>query len=95
MTASSDDIFAAVKEAIESVLGPRYKGDPITQETVLFSASPTGDPGLDLDSLDALDLVSMLEQQYGKEIPAETDVAQLSTVGDIVRLVHETLAGTA
>jgi acyl carrier protein len=96
MAASHDEIFAAVKEGIVAVLGPRYKGDvPITEDTPLFAASADSAPALDLDSLDALDLVSILEQQYEKEIPAETDIEQLSTVGDIVGLVHETLVGTA
>lgn len=43
---------------------------------------------LDADSLDVVDLVMSLEDEYGIEMPDE-DVENIKTVGDIVRYIEE------
>lgn len=44
------------------------------------------------DSLDIVDMVMNLEDEFGAEIPDE-DVENLRTVGDVVRYIEENLSG--
>ena len=43
---------------------------------------------LDADSLDIVDLVMSLEDEYGLEMPDE-EVEKIKTVGDVVRYIEE------
>ncbi len=49
---------------------------------------------LELDSLDAVDLVVRLEQETGVEI-AEAELKELVTVEDVLRLLRDKLRGDA
>lgn len=49
---------------------------------------------LGLDSLDAVELVIALEQQFGIDV-SDAEVARLETVGDLVTLVVERASGHA
>ena len=52
-----------LKEDIIATLGIHLKPSDISNDTPLF-----GDGGIGLDSIDAIDLVSLLENNYGVEI---------------------------
>lgn len=52
-------------------------------DTEVTEFTPLSDLGL--DSLDFLDLLLAIEQQTGKSVP-ENKIAELHTVGDIIRL---------
>ena len=80
---SEDDIFAHVR----ATLAELFELDP-------SSISPTstifGD--LDLDSIDAIDLVARLQQLTGKRID-EATMRTVRTVGDLITIVRDQLAG--
>ena len=48
---------------------------------------------LDLDSIDAIDLVVGLEEETGLDV-SESELRSIRVVGDIVDLVHGKLAGS-
>ena len=55
--------------------------DQITMESDIIS-------DFDADSLDVVDLVMSLEDEYGIEVPDE-DIENFHTVGDVVRFIDE------
>ena len=63
---------------------PHYNGredDEITMETHLMK-------DLEADSLDAVEIIMAIEDEYGIEIPDE-EAEKMQTVGDLVRYVEE------
>jgi acyl carrier protein len=59
------------------------------EEKITMDASITDDLGA--DSLDVVDLVMSLEEEFDIEIPDE-DVENMKTVGDIVKYVESKLS---
>ena len=74
------DIFEKVKELIAEQLDVADK-DGITE-----ASSITDDLGA--DSLDVVDLVMALEDEFSVEIP-EDEVENIKTVGDIVKYIED------
>ena len=74
------DIFEKVKELIAEQLDVADK-DGITE-----ASSITDDLGA--DSLDVVDLVMALEDEFNVEIP-EDEVENIKTVGDIVKYIED------
>ena len=68
-----------IKQIIAEQLG-------VKKEEVVESAKFVDDLGA--DSLDTVELVMALEEEFGVEIPDE-DAEKLSTVGDALRYVEE------
>lgn len=58
----------------------------VNAEKVTMEASITDD--LDADSLDVVDLVMSLEEEFDVEIPDE-EVENIKTVGDIVKYIED------
>ncbi|MEU7137495.1 phosphopantetheine-binding protein [Streptomyces sp. NPDC046261] len=60
-------------------------GTEITRDAALFYAADPDQPVLGLDSMEALELITVLEREFGVEL-AETDIriTDLRTVGDVV-----------
>lgn len=58
----------------------------VEEEKVALEASITEDLGA--DSLDVVDLVMSLEDEFGVEIP-DDQVENIKTVGDIVKYIEE------
>ena len=75
-------VFDKVKELISEQLD--VKADDITE------ASNIQDD-LGADSLDVVDLVMALEDEFDVEIP-EDQVENIKTVGDIVKFIEHTMA---
>lgn len=75
---SENDILNTLK----SILEETFEVDP---ETVTLEKHLYQD--LDLDSIDAVDLVIKLQEITGKKIKPE-EFKQVRTVGDVVRTVH-------
>ncbi|MEV5239698.1 phosphopantetheine-binding protein [Streptomyces cinnamoneus] len=69
-------------------------GTDITRDSALFYAADPDQPVLGLDSMEALELISVLEKEFGVEL-ADTDIriGDLRTVGDVVEAMS--MAGTA
>ena len=77
MAASREEVFERVKEVLTEQLG-------IDEGEVTEEASFTED--LDADSLDLVELIMELEDQFGLKIPDE-DAQKLTTVGEAVDYV--------
>ena len=79
MAASREEVFERVKEVLTEQLG--VDGDQITNE-----ASFTED--LDADSLDLVELIMELEDQFGVKIPDE-EAQGIKTVNQAVDYIME------
>ena len=78
---------AEIAKTIKDILAADFDVDPeaIKPETNLFT-------DLDLDSIDAVDLVVRLQQETGKKVePAE--FKKIRTVGDVVAAVSKLVKG--
>lgn len=75
-------VFARLKRLIIEQLG-------VDDEDVVLSASFLDD--LNGDSLELVELTSMIEEEFGIEIPDE-DALRLQTVQDVVDYVEERIA---
>lgn len=74
------DIFEKVKDLIADQL------DVDDKEGITLDSSITDDLGA--DSLDVVDLVMALEDEFNVEIP-EDQVENIKTVGDIVKYIED------
>ena len=72
-----------VLEKIKTILSEQFdvEEDNITTETTLQD-------DLGADSLDVVDLVMTLEDEFDMEIPDE-DITEVRTVGDVVKYLEE------
>jgi len=73
----------AVTEKVKSIISEQLG---VKQEEVTPEASFIDDLGA--DSLDTVELVMALEEEFGIEIPDE-DAEKITTVGDAVRYIEE------
>lgn len=74
------DIFEKVKDLIADQL------DVADKESITEASSITDDLGA--DSLDVVDLVMALEDEFSVEIP-EDEVENIKTVGDIIKYIED------
>ena len=74
-------VFDKVKDIIVDQLD-------VDEDSVKMEASITDDLGA--DSLDVVDLVMSLEEEFDVEIPDE-QVENVKTVGDIVKFIEENI----
>jgi acyl carrier protein len=75
----SDDVFQRVKKVTVEKLS-------VKEEEVTMEASFTEDLGA--DSLDVVELVMALEDEFGTEIP-DDEVGAIKTVGDAVNYISK------
>ena len=78
---SSEDIFEKVKEIIVEQLG-------VAETSVTLEASFIDDLGA--DSLDIVELIMALEEEFDLEIP-DADAEKVVTVGDVVDYIKENI----
>jgi len=78
--------MAAIAEKIKAVIAEQLGVKP---EEVTDQAKFVDDLGA--DSLDTVELVMALEEEYGIEIPDE-DAEKLTTVGEAIKYIEEKLA---
>lgn len=78
---TQDKVIEIMKETL------KFDKQDLTAETNLFK-------DLGVDSLDAVELVMALEEEYGIEIPDE-DVPNLTTIGSIANYIDEHCAAEA
>lgn len=79
---SGEEIFEKVKGIIVEQLG-------VTDTSVTTEASFIDDLGA--DSLDIVELIMALEEEFDTEIP-DSDAEKIVTVGDVVDYIKEHLA---
>lgn len=72
-------VFDKVKEIIVEQLG--VEDDKVTMDTHLMK-------DLEADSLDAVEIIMAIEEEYGIEIPDE-EAEKFQTVSDLVSYVEE------
>ena len=73
------DVFDRVKKIVIEHLD-------VEEDKVVEKASFIDDLGA--DSLDTVELVMALEEEFGNEIPDE-DAEKLTSVGDVIRFIEE------
>jgi len=78
--------MSAIAEKVKAVIAEQLGVKP---EEVTDQAKFVDDLGA--DSLDTVELVMALEEEYGIEIPDE-DAEKLTTVGDAIKYIDEKLA---
>ncbi len=76
----------AVEEKIKSIIAEQLG---VKAEEVTPQASFIDDLGA--DSLDTVELIMALEEEFGVEIPDE-DAEKMTTVGDAIRYIEEKAA---
>ena len=76
---STEEVFEKVKAIIVEQLG-------VSEASVTMEASFIDDLGA--DSLDIVELVMALEEEFDLEIP-DTDAEKVVTVGDVVEYIKE------
>lgn len=74
-----EEIFEKVREVIMDQLGIEEE-DKITMETTFID-------DLGADSLDVVELIIALEEEFGIEIP-ETEAEKIVTVGNVVEYIN-------
>ncbi len=76
---------AEIEQKIKDILVTEFECDParLTRDTNLFTE-------LDLDSIDAVDLVVRLQQEIQKRVEPE-DFRSIRTLGDVVAAVSKLL----
>jgi len=74
-----EEIFEKVKEVIIDQLGIEDE-EKVTMETTFID-------DLGADSLDVVELIIALEEEFGMEIP-ETEAEKIVTVGDVVEYIN-------
>ncbi len=80
---SQEDIFEKLRGYLEEMF--EVPPDKIVLDARLFE-------DLDLDSIDAVDLVTKMQEISGKKIRPE-QFRTVRTVGDVIERVHELLVG--
>ena len=71
-----------ILEQLRTVLAAEFEIEP---ESITLTAHLMDD--LDIDSIDAIDILARLRELTGKDLPAEA-LKEVRTVGDVVALVE-------
>lgn len=80
-----EDIFETLKAALVDLF--EIEPERVTLEANLYQ-------DLEIDSIDAIDLIDHIKRQTGKKIAAE-DFKAVRTVGDVVEAVHRMITAAA
>jgi acyl carrier protein len=85
---STTDLEALVLEVVLDVARATGKADTVDLFTRLFDDAPGDGPSLGFDSMDALEVITILEERLDLEVDTDDiDFEVLSVVADIVPLV--------
>ena len=76
---SREDIFATLRDALVELF--ELDAERVTLEANLYQ-------DLEIDSIDAVDLIDHIKRQTGKKIAAE-EFKAVRTVGDVVEAVYQ------
>jgi len=80
-----DDIFDTLRDALVELF--ELEPSQVTMDANLYE-------DLEIDSIDAVDLIDHIKRQTGKKIAAE-DFKTVRTVGDVVDAVHRLVSAAA
>lgn len=62
----------------------------VDENSSLFEGDNNGEPSFNLDSLDSLELVFLIETEFGIEVPTE-DMRRFTTIKEVAKYVEERL----
>jgi acyl carrier protein len=62
----------------------------VDENSPLFEGDNNGKPSFNLDSLDSLELVFLIETEFGIEVPTE-DMRRFTTIKEVAKYVEERL----
>ncbi|MDH0893683.1 MULTISPECIES: acyl carrier protein [unclassified Pseudomonas] len=82
---SRDEIFATLRDALVELF--ELDAERVTLEANLYQ-------DLEIDSIDAVDLIDHIKRQTGKKIAAE-EFKAVRTVGDVVEAVYQLINAEA
>ncbi|MGW2254587.1 acyl carrier protein [Kitasatospora sp. NPDC001660] len=87
------EVLPVIVEELSRIRPELVESHPvITRESVLFYAADPDQPALELDSMEALELLFALEKEFGIELAAtSTRTSDLQTIGDVVDAVSAAL----
>jgi acyl carrier protein len=88
---SDAELLDIVVEEIVALRPSQFDRQQIALDTLLYSLDPDDGPALDLDSLDALELISALENRLHCAVDDELDPDAMRTVADIVSTIGRSL----
>ncbi|MBF6043795.1 hypothetical protein GO001_00995 [Streptomyces sp. NRRL B-1677] len=80
------DVLDAVTQAIINIRPDLAESRAeITRDSAIFYAADPGRPMLGLDSMEALELIAVLEEEFGIQLgDTSIRIVDLRTVGDVV-----------
>jgi acyl carrier protein len=82
------DVLNAIRFGVEKIQGAAVAGREVTASTGLWVAEATDQLCLDFDSLDLLNLIVFLEEEFGWRIAEEQiDAESWQTVGDLATVI--------
>jgi acyl carrier protein len=84
---SFDAAIETIRRAIVQVKDGEVSPESISAETRLFYEEGVEGVTLDIDSLDALDVITLVERELQVHLPDEIEFDALKTVGDIAKLL--------
>jgi len=85
-------VVAIVISAIRLIKDAADLPAEIDESTALYPLSESEVDTLELDSLDALDLITELERVFATDVYEEVDPSQIRTVGDVADFILKALA---
>lgn len=62
----------------------------VDENSPLFEGADNGEPSFDFDSLDSLELIFLIESEFGFEVPVE-DMSKFTTIKAVAQYVEEHL----
>lgn len=82
-----ETVLEAIRSGVRKVKGTSLTDEDISDTTRLWPGVNPDELSLGFDSLDLLELVVALEEEFGWAVPEEKiDAEDLQTVGDLVAL---------
>ena len=84
---SLDDIRLRIKALVADLKGDGLRPEEIGGHEALFDADWQDSGGILMDSLEALELVVALANEYGIELVADEDISELATVDEAARRI--------
>ena len=85
-----------VADAVRQIMRDReVEVGEITDATALFAYEEGVVTELDLDSMDALDVVAIVEEHFDVELPDDLDFEAIRTVGDVARIISDLVSRRA
>lgn len=90
------EIKAALKDMLVDRLSLKIQPESIADDARLFrSDDPDAAPGLDLDSVEALEVVVGIEQRFGVVVPEGDYIAEFASVETLAAFVQKLMSDSA